>query len=370
MKLIHRPFRKNCSTTSKHAEWGISENLELKTVGSKVERILLELASKTSQRDKKRSHKFCVGCVDHVIELRPDIGSEESRSPDHSYSTISHKRSADATPDNEGTKRPTVEKETIETVHVDSDTVKGTQTNGIFQLAYCLSKGYDVAELPDDMRNDLFFHMGRYLHQELQRDNAHMSMQSGKQLSSLMGIDLSNYLNQRNTALVSFLFGISGKNTMEETDVEMSDPKEKKILYKICKSVESVVNLTAWQAVFPVHLRESIMINSVGSTALSLQILASTRPYASYRTVRDWLDALCTSRDVSLDGDVIGVFDNNQTLQRRWRVQLDNKMYCNMVTVVAFFQVDGNGNLQCRRDLKPGVWLLKPLLESVKKQVK
>ena len=152
-----------------------------------------------------------------------------------------------------------------------------------------------------------------------------------------------------------------------QIEVDMDNPNKVKSIYKLCKTVESIVNLTGLSAVFPVHLRESVLVNSVGGSALSLQLLSSTSPHASYRTIRDWLNQLGTNTEMTLSGNVVGVFDNNQTMQRRWRVMLENKVYCNVVTIVAFFQLNGNGDLQTRSDLKPGVWLMKAIGQEVKK---
>ena len=111
------------------------------------------------------------------------------------------------------------------------------------------------------------------------------------------------------------------------------------------------MNLTGIHFVFPVHLRESVLINSIGGIALSLQLLASSSPHASHKTVRNWLAQFSTTTSMSFSGDIVAVFDNNQVMSRRWRVKLENKVFCNVITVVAMFSVNDSGSIQCRQDL-------------------
>ncbi len=54
-------------------------------------------------------------------------------------------------------------------------------------------------------------------------------------------------------------------------------------------------------------------------------------------------------------------FDNNQILQRQWHVKLNNRMECNVVTVVVMFEFDENGHLQSAVAYHPSLWFLKDL---------
>ena len=129
----------------------------------------------------------------------------------------------------------------------------------------------------------------------------------------------------------------------------------------LCKTVESILNLIATTNVLPVHLREGVVLNSIGGSALSLQILASGSPHASYYSIKGMLHKLGVVRDLKMDGDYIAVFDNNQTLQRQWNIQLENKVVVNVVIVIAFFQIDQEGHVLCKQELRPGLWLLHTL---------
>ena len=51
----------------------------------------------------------------------------------------------------------------------------------------------------------------------------------------------------------------------------------------------------------------------------------------------------------------MAAFDNNQIMKKRWRVQLNNTVHCNVVTMVVYFEVDTEGRLQFEED-EPGQW--------------
>ena len=309
-------------------------------------------------REIEWQYCFCTGCVDHLTEVRPELFEEKSTG-DHSYGASTS-----------ATEVAPAKKRRLEDHKKEASTQTENDTAAL--LVAALSEGFDIKDLPKNIINSLSYDLGRYLHNELNKDHADMSKQAVKSLEALVEIDMCSYLNRRDQSLVSLLLGISGKANVSESQVEvdMDNPNEVKSIYKLCKTVESIVNLTGLSIVFPVHLRESVLVNSVGGSALSLQLLSSTSPHASYQTIRDWLNQLGTNTEMTLSGNVVGVFDNNQTMQRRWRVMLENKVYCNVVTIVAFFQLNRNEDLQTRSDLKPGLWLMKAIGQEVKEKIK
>ena len=60
---------------------------------------------------------------------------------------------------------------------------------------------------------------------------------------------------------------------------------------------------------------------------------------------------------LSLDGDLLVVFDNNKVLSRAWHVKVEGKFTSNVITMVLYFQIDGLDSLQWQSELKPGQWL-------------
>ena len=59
-------------------------------------------------------------------------------------------------------------------------------------------------------------------------------------------------------------------------------------------------------------------------------------------------------------------FDNNQVLQRRWRVKLNNQVHCNIVTVVVCFNLDQQGRIPYDTSMnhRPSEWMYRNLTEE------
>ena len=53
------------------------------------------------------------------------------------------------------------------------------------------------------------------------------------------------------------------------------------------------------------------------------------------------------------NGNVLVAFGNDQIVQKRWTVRVDNKAKVSILTSVCHAEVDPNGNLQRKADLSP-----------------
>ena len=141
-------------------------------------------------------------------------------------------------------------------------------------------------------------------------------------------------------------------------------------MYQLCKTVESVLNLSAVNLTLPVHFRESVLLYTLTGSKLALRILGSGGAHASYNSVKSWLTNLGTVESEEDDGDIIVGFDNNQVLQRRWKVKLRNEVKCNIVTVVVYFVVRKHGRLQHNIEGQPSKWSRKELTEGEIQKIK
>ena len=369
-------FSSKCATSEKHKEWGISGDQPLRQLKDRaIVKCLLDQVNKTiSKHFSKTKPKFCHGCIEHIVEIRPELFQEhKTGQSEHSYSTPSTSGDVEEPDRKKARITETTEVHGEPLVQISNKDVC-VQTDEI----HIICENNHLSGLPRYIINNLAYNIGKLLNIELQKDLAALSAKESKTVSALMDLNVEQYKIDRNNILMSFVHGVSGRSCGPRR-VEDDTPGEgvigegsqqQKLDYRICKTVESIINLTGVYTVFPMHLRESILIQSIGCMALSLQILASNSPFATYNTVRNWMDKLGTNAPMTLSGDVISVFDNNQTMQRRWRVQLDNKVFCNVVTVVAFFQMNDKGVLQSRSDMKPGLWLLKDRSPQEKENIK
>ena len=65
--------------------------------------------------------------------------------------------------------------------------------------------------------------------------------------------------------------------------------------------------------------------------------------------------------------DIVITFDNNQVLQRSWRINVDKKMKSSTVTMNVAFEIDANLNSRTEHDatLKPAIWYENELSNNI-----
>ena len=155
---------------------------------------------------------------------------------------------------------------------------------------------------------------------------------------------------------MAFLLGISNLDMDFVTVFDTTDENSQKQLqssqvtttaYTMCKTVESILNLTAPNLLLPLHFRESLVLYSITGSRLAIGTLSSSGAHAAYQSVKTFLSNMGTEKPsgTKLKGDVVFAFDNNQILHRAWNGKVDGKFYCHIVTMVVAFEIDGNGKL-------------------------
>ena len=173
---------------------------------------------------------------------------------------------------------------------------------------YIFDQEFKISDLPQGFCNKF----GKALNQLLKDENVILSRSSEKH-NDLSQMDLVHYLKQRDNNIISLILGMINKNTdflddVANINVQQRDCAVTKTIYKLCKSVESILYLAYVQAVFPTHLRESVLLHSVGSSKMSLTLLSSGSPHADYKTVKTWLGRFTRESKMSLEGDVVAGF--------------------------------------------------------------
>ena len=142
----------------------------------------------------------------------------------------------------------------------------------------------------------------------------------------------------------------------EDVDSLYADePKDINELLILCKTVESVMNLTRARCLLPLHFRNSILLYSFTGSRFALKKLGCSGAHGSYDSVRS-----VNTDELAEFGDVNIAFDNNQVLHRQWNVHIESKFRCHMVTMVVSFIIDGTGDLQTKHELKPVNWMQTP----------
>lgn len=87
--------------------------------------------------------------------------------------------------------------------------------------------------------------------------------------------------------------------------------------YKLCKSIESTIQLTKPVMILPFHFREVVLLYKLTRSRLTLDMLNAGSPSGSYQATQTWLQSLPKINANVPDGsDLISVFDNNQVLTK------------------------------------------------------
>ena len=193
-----------------------------------------------------------------------------------------------------------------------------------------------------------------------------LKVSNERNMEQLMKLDLKKYLSEMNAVVWEFICGVASVNSADQSD---SGSGGEKNVYKLCKSVESILNLSAAHTVLPVHFRESVLLYVLTGSKLALTTVGGASPHSSYWSVRSWLSNLSDKPSKVPTGDIMTAFDNNQILQRRWRVTLNNVVQCNVATMIIYFDLDENGQLQFENEA-PSSWMSAALPESELKRIK
>ena len=81
-------FQAICATAAKHDEWGCQGrgSQEMRKVTNAQATTLLAFVGKTLVKNyPKGKPKFCVGCREHLEEVRPDLFKEDTTQTEHNY---------------------------------------------------------------------------------------------------------------------------------------------------------------------------------------------------------------------------------------------------------------------------------------------
>ena len=61
------------------------------------------------------------------------------------------------------------------------------------------------------------------------------------------------------------------------------------------------------------------------------------------------------------------MFNNNQVLQRRWKVRLKNEVKSNIMIIAVFFHINTSSTLQMQTNLKPCIYMKPPVEDNLNK---
>ncbi len=330
-------FQQSCYSADLHVNWGISNDGALTSSAlirkSTVDK-LLELTNKSEKAGtykNSRQLRFCNYCLEEVVNRYPGLVSENESNDheDHGY----HSKN----------------KEKDKFVNITNP-------------AFC--------DLTPKERACLAYNLGKYEH-DIVLEQLRAESTDKKELMEPLNLDF--LLTKHNATVVNFVAGVGNKPYICDTRLDQNGKLlmfTKKDQYHLYKTVESIFNYVDSRCLLPLHLQESLVLYTSTGSKMALQITNIGSAHASYHMVRSILNILGSTDPKVPKGDSIAVFDNNQIINRPWRVKLGAKYVVNIVTMVVLFEISPDGNLQHQEHLIPAHWTKTPLTEYQVQHVK
>ena len=228
----------------------------------------------------------------------------------------------------------------------------------------------NFSDLTANERAKLAHALGKYEHQ-IVLDQLNTENVSKKELMEPLNLDC--LLTRHNPTVVNFVAGVGNKPYVFDTQLDQNGKLRlltQKEQYHLYKTVESILNFVDSRCLLPLHLQESLVLYTSTGSKMALQITNIGSAHGSYKMVRSILEILGSTEPKVPIGDCIAVFDNNQIINRPWRVKLGAKYVVNIVTMVVLFEINQDGLLQHQEHLIPAHWSRTPLTEPQVQRVK
>ena len=163
--------------------------------------------------------------------------------------------------------------------------------------------------------------------------------QTYKSIEIVKNIDREAWLQRRNKVVTAVVDGISDG---------------KKSNFQKCVAVEHLYSLAdSDQSVLPFSFLVNLLLFTITNSRLAMSVVSKILPGGSYSTVTGWRDGLASVPPPFSPGDSIVAFDNDQIVQRRWKVKVGQKSRVSILTSICQATVNEKGTLQKREDLAP-----------------
>ncbi len=336
-KKTKRGFQQLCYSASLHVDWGITEDGTLTNsalIRKNTVDKLLELTNKSEKAStykSTRQMRFCSHCLEEVVNRYPSLISEDHSNDhqDHGYHSSSTKKD--------------------KFLNVTNPNFRDLTTNERAILAHAL---------------------GKYEHDIVLKQ---LNSESASKKELMEPLNLDFLLTKHNPTVVNFVAGVGNRPFICGTHLDQNGQLRilaKKDQYHLYKTVESILNYVDSRCLLPLHLQESLVLYTSTGSKMALQITGVGSAHGSYKMVRNILNILGSNEPKVPTGDCIAVFDNNQILNRPWRVKLGAKYVVNIVTMVVLFEISPDGNLQHEEQLIPAHWSKTTLTEQQVEHVK
>lgn len=159
-----------------------------------------------------------------------------------------------------------------------------------------------------------------------------------RKIDKLVNLDPAEWLQGKAPLIRGIVTGLSDSKT----------PTIAKVI-----AAEHLYGLVNRNFMAPFSFAKNVVSYSLTRSKILLDLNGKMHPGGRYSNMKVWLDNMALDLLPFPKGDVLVAFDNDQIVQKRWTVRVDNKAKVSILTSVCHAEVDQNGSLQRRADLSP-----------------
>lgn len=192
--------------------------------------------------------------------------------------------------------------------------------------------------LTSDQLSSLSYALGKTQTKAVYEDTVTSGSQY-KDVDYLETFNLKDWLQERNHVTVNFIKGICN-DACEEI--------------RLAKTVESIYGCRNNSFVSPMSFSQNLLGYYITGSKSALRIGCKGSPSGSYTTVQNWISE--QSKDAiecPQNADVVTFFDNNQVLEKKWKVEVNYKGKASVVTTMVHIIPDIESNIQHILELSP-----------------
>ncbi|XP_078368456.1 uncharacterized protein LOC144652290 [Oculina patagonica] len=195
-------------------------------------------------------------------------------------------------------------------------------------------------KMPEDLLAKVSHELLRLQKSKVQVDCQSFS-QTYKDLGTLQNFKTEDWFSRRNPIVKAVVDGLASPE---------------KNYFQRCLALEHLYNLQGINFVGPCSFMTNISLLAISNSKLSVNMFGKALPGGSYSTLKVWTRDLTSEPKEFPPGDCMVAIDNNQIVQRKWKVKVGQKARVSVVTSVCQAEIDSGGSLQTRGDLAPRCW--------------
>ena len=194
-----------------------------------------------------------------------------------------------------------------------------------------------LSNIPRDLQSEVVFEIVQQQKQEIKEDCQSFA-QMYKNLDTLQSFNPEEWFSHRNFVLKSVVNALAS---------------HEKNYFQRCLALEHLYNLQGFSFVSPCSFMTNISLLAISNSKLTVNLFSKALPGGSYTTLKAWTRDLASEPMSFPSGDCMVAIDNDQIVQRKWKVKVGQKSRVSVVTSVCQAEVNPEGTSQKRGDLAP-----------------